>query len=179
MLNIKSIGTLIIAASITANTAYATDTATKTYKLTDLKRVVANHENCKPIYTALQKLADDTITLHFTKGAEQSSFTIGDGNGKTTNHTYKILKQEIKNNTVNRVGAGSFEIANKKIEYIIEIAADLNKKDFKYAYPMILSGENAHCFYTALLNPSADTVKSFQKNIQSGLAEKGSDLTGN
>jgi hypothetical protein len=167
---------MLLVVFTTANITFAAKTTTKTYQLSDLRRVVSNHENCKPLYHDLQNLAAHPVVLHFSNDS-QTNFTVLDEQGKQAHHTYKILKQDVKNNMVNRIGMGSFELDGKKVEYVIDIAADLNKKDFKYAYPMILSSENAHCYYTALLTPSKETAKAFQQHIQSGAAQKGSDLT--
>jgi hypothetical protein len=177
-MNLKQKSVLLLAPLLVTGAAYATDAApTKTYTLTNLQRVVSNHPNCTPLYHALQQLAKKPLSLQFASQSEPANFAATDTTGTLKNHSYTIVKQDVKDNVVNRVGMGSFEIDNSKVNYIIEISADAGQKNYKYLYPVIFSSKNGHCYYTALVQPDANTVAAFKKNIEAGVVAKSTDLS--
>lgn len=164
---------------ITAGIAYAADIAApsvKTYSVTDLKSIVSNHSHCQTLYTDLQKVTKKPILLQFIHQSGQS-FAVQDANNKLTKHSYAIVKQDADNNIVNRVGMGSFEVKGNKFDYVVEISGDVKHDNHKYHYPIILSSEAGHCYFTGLVRPSAGTVATFKKSIQTGHASEGSDLS--
>ncbi|EKD55364.1 MAG: hypothetical protein ACD_60C00013G0006 [uncultured bacterium] len=165
----------ILALSLLAVSAYAADNGAKTYTLKDLKTAVSNHRHCKALSQDLQNLAKNPIVLQFTK-QDQGVFTVQDQDNKITRHHLMIVKQNAMGNIMNRVVMGSLEINHKKVDYVVEVAADLTNKNHQYIYPTIISGENSHCFFTALLVPDKKTVAAFKKNVQSGNISDGKDL---
>jgi hypothetical protein len=158
--------------------AHAADTSARTYQLKQLKQVSAANENCKTIYRHLEQLSKKPIALQFN-GKDNSEFDVKHQDAQLINHSYKILKQTESGSTINRVGAGSFELNNDKMEYVLQIIADTNQQKFKYAYPIIISNDASHCMYTAVLEPDQHTIASFKKNIQNGNTKNGADLTSN
>jgi hypothetical protein len=168
IMNLKQKSVLLLAPLLVTGAAYATDAApTKTYTLT----------NFTPLYHALQQLAKKPLSLQFASQSEPANFAATDTTGTLKNHSYTIVKQDVKDNVVNRVGMGSFEIDNSKVNYIIEISADAGQKNYKYLYPVIFSSKNGHCYYTALVQPDANTVAAFKKNIEAGVVAKSTDLS--
>jgi hypothetical protein len=101
---------------------------------------------------------------------------VQEATGKVARHSYVIAKQNLVGHTVHRTGLGFFEMNKQQINYVVEVSADTKQADFKYLYPMILSGDNGHCFYTVLLKPTPETVASFKKNLEKGLVAKQTDL---
>ena len=168
----------LLIVSIASSCVYATEAPLKTYQLKNLQRAVSNHENCAPLYKSLQQLASRPIELEFSSRSEQNNFDVKDMSNRIANHSYQIVKQEINGNMVNRVGMGTFELNHHRLEYMLAISADLDRKNYKYTYPIVISGENAHCFYTAMLQPSNETIAAFKKSIQAGAVNKSVDLVG-
>ncbi|EKD73058.1 MAG: hypothetical protein ACD_45C00473G0012 [uncultured bacterium] len=154
---------------------YAADNVTKTYKLEDLKNVVSNNSNCKTLYKDLQNLSKKPIEVQFTK-SDESTFIVQDKNNQLTKHNLVIVKQKADQNMINRIVMGALEVNHKKVDYVVEVAGDLNNKSHRYVYPIILAGENARCFFTALVKPDQTTIETFKKNIQAGNVTDGKDL---
>lgn len=153
---------------------FADEAPTKTYRLMNLQRVTSNHPNCHTIYQSLQKLT--TRSVNFSFASQGDALDVNDKQSVLKNHTYRIVSQTADNQMVNRVGLGSFDLADNHIEYVITTSADLNKAGYKYLYPMILFSENAHCYYMALLKPNKKTIEDFKKHIQSGSVNNKTDL---
>ena len=156
--------------------AHADNAANKTYQLTHLQQAVASDNSCNKYFGDLKKLAKKPLSLSFAN-KESAEFNVSDQNNKIINHTYKIIKQSNTDNTINRLGMGSFELDNGKWNYVLQISADAKKPDEKFVYPIIISNEQAHCVYTGELIPDHATVAAFRKNIQSGNHMNGADLT--
>lgn len=150
----------------------------KTYQLLNLQEVVSNDDtNCKGLYQSLQELSKKPLSFQFSRSEEGSNnFNLTDQSGQLQNHTYTIVQQKVSGSVVNRVGLGNFTLGNQKINYVIDIAGDTSKSNFKYLYPIIFSGDNAHCYFTALVRPDAVTAQTFKKNIQSGSVSSETDL---
>lgn len=148
----------------------------KTYSIENLKRVVTNSESCKPIYNSLKNLASKHVKLSFTAKGKKGSFVMTDLRGVMKNSTFTILKEDTSSHSINRVGMGSFEIDNQKIDFVIQVGVDLNKPSKEYLYPMILSGDSRSCYYSALLKPNENTTMRFKRNILAGKVKHGKDL---
>lgn len=148
----------------------------KEYTLLNIQTVVSNSERCQAIEHSLKEFAKNPIHLQFANKATPGHLAMKDQSKVTDKHRYIIVEQNVKTGVVDRTGIGRFDINNQAISYVIKIGADTHQANFNYLYPMILAGDNAHCFYTALLKPSAETVEAFKKNIHNGLAAQGADL---
>jgi hypothetical protein len=177
MNNIKKQSILLIASVFAISNAYATQpSSTKAYTVTNLQRVVSNHANCQLVHHALQQFFKKPVMLQFSSNSDNTNFEAKDLAGKSSDHSYSIIKEDIKDNVVNRVSVGSFMLDKHKINYVVEISADISQKNFKYHYPIILDSESGHCYYTALVKPDAKTVAQFKNNIQNRSVAKGADL---
>jgi hypothetical protein len=150
--------------------------AKKTYTLVNLQKVVSNSDQCDALYSELEQFVKTPVDLQFANKAATKDLDVKELTGKVVNHNYSIAKQSVLGHTVHRTGLGFFEVDNQKINYIVEISADTEQADFKYLYPIILSGDNGHCYYTALLKPSDATIAAFKKNLDKGLVSKKTDL---
>ena len=65
------------------------------------------------------------VVLSFLKeGSAPVEFSVQHKEGKIQNHHYSIVQQSVKENTVDRVGLGSFNINNHKISYMIFISVN-------------------------------------------------------
>ena|SRR3990167_58479 len=172
---IKRILPLLLLAA--ANAAYAADTQTKSYALANLQKVVASSDSCTKIYSELQALAKKNIVLQYAGNDKQSEFDVKHQGERLINHTYKIIQQTATDTTISRFGMGSFELDNNKMDYVLQISADLNQKNQKYSYPIIITNEKSHCVFTGLLRPDQKTVADFKKNILNHNVDNGADLT--
>ncbi|MDP1574601.1 MAG: hypothetical protein Q8L78_06700 [Coxiellaceae bacterium] len=170
---------LTVTTLLIANIALADTTATaphKTYTLVKLQRVVTNSPSCRPIFDSLKSLSSNHIHLSFKPTGEKGNFVVTDLKGVMQNSTFKILKEHVSAQSINRVGMGSFELNKQKIDYVIQVGVDLSKSTKDYLYPVILSGDTHLCYYSALLKPSEETTTAFKKNIQAGTVNNGNDL---
>lgn len=147
----------------------------KTYILTDLRKMIGNGPQCDAFNKDLEGLTKNSFVMQFTK-QEEGKHSVNDLSGQISNHTHTTVKQSVKNNFVQRVGIGTFELNSKKIDYVLSVSADLDNEKHEYLYPMILSTADARCSCSALLKPDAATVEAFKKSIQSGAVAKGTDL---
>ena len=168
---------LSLAVIAAAQQVYAADAPSKAYTLTNLQKIVAADAGCKKIYIDLQRLTKKPIVLQYTSKDNQSAFDVKHADEEIMNHSYKIIQQNITETSVSRIGSGSFDLDNNKLDYVLQISADLKQTNYKYTYPMIISSEKMHCVYTALLVPDQQTVAAFKKNIQNGNLNNGADLT--
>ena len=171
---------LVLIASLSFSLmAHATSTpvadATKTYTLTQLHQVVSNHKECSAFYKELKQLTKNPVTLQFTP-ASKSQIAAQDSSGQINNHSHSIMNQEVNGGIVNRTISGNFTMKDQQIDYAAAISAHPNNPDHKYIYPILLASHNAQCYYTALVNPSDETVAAFKKSIQAGHAAKGTDI---
>jgi hypothetical protein len=159
--------TLFVTSSVSAiDTPVSANAASvRTYRLIHLERVVSNSDSCRTLYRDLQKLAKKPLTLQFAPQPEQKNFTVKETTGALINHSYTIAKQTVNNNTLNRVGLGSFEINGKEVDYVVAVSANANKANFKYFYPIIFAGEEAQCYYTALIKPDRKTIEVLKKEF--------------
>jgi len=149
----------------------------KTYTLSNVALVVSNSDSCGAIFNSLSKLAENELKLEFTSTKEDKKFAVKHSEETLLNHTHAIVKQNSATETVYRVGVGEFEIEGKKVDYVITTSTDIKHPSYKHLYPLILSADNAHCYFTALIQPSADTTEDFIKDVKAGEAQKGADLS--
>ncbi|NCX94367.1 MAG: hypothetical protein EBX40_06805 [Gammaproteobacteria bacterium] len=150
----------------------------KHYQLKDLQLVVSNSDACAPLLDALKAATQNSIALQFSPHPVNSGhFLVQDQNQQLTGHEYSVVKQEKLDGTLHRLGTGMLTLRQYTLKYDIDIAADPAQANFQYLYPIIISGENAHCYYTALLQPSTETSAAFKHHVQSGHADQKVDLT--
>src|SRR3990167_4652317 len=137
----------------------------KAYELLDLRGFSSNESACKAVYSDLK---ENSATVEFSVQHKE---------GKIQNHHYSIVQQSVKENTVDRVGLGSFNINNHKISYMIFISVNAESKDQRhYSYPIVFFSEDYRCRYTALIKPDAETIKNFLTSIKTGMVEAKEDL---
>ena len=148
----------------------------KEYSLNNVALVVSNSDNCGALFNALTKLSQNPLELEFSSTKEHKKFSVKDSNDSLKNHFYSIVKQNV-GETVYRVGIGEFEIEGQKVDYVVTASADVKNPNYKHSYPVILSGDNARCHFTAVLNPDADTAEDFVDDVKSGEVEKTADLS--
>lgn len=154
----------------------AVDSPVKTYTLVDLKQAVSNSPKCDAFYESLKPLTQAPFSLQFNEPSETGERTVQHLGGQLVNHTHTTMKQSVNGNLVHRVGMGTFELNGEKIDYVMEIGADLDNPDHQYLYPTILASDNARCYCTALVKPDEATVTAFKKSIQSGAVAQNTDL---
>lgn len=170
--------TLTFANAVSAKSqSVSANSPIKTYTLHDLRRVVTNSPQCKPYYNDLKELAKKPISLQLAKTDEKGKHAAKDLSGRMSHHTHTTIKQNAKSNVINRIGMGSFKYKNENIDYVITISGNLDHEDHQYLYPVIFASHDAHCYYTALVKPSQETVESFKQHIRSGKAARGADLS--
>jgi hypothetical protein len=176
---IKKKWSLGFALLITAGVLQAAsqDSLKKTYTLVNLQEAVYNSSKCQALYAELETFTKTPIELQFSTKRIGADLEVQESTGKVVRHSYGIARQSSLEHTVHRTGLGLFEVNKEQIHYVIEVSADTQQADFKYLYPIILSGDNGHCYYTALVKPSAETVAAFKKNMVRGLVTKKTDLT--
>src|SRR3990167_8840161 len=85
----------------------------KSYTITNLKTLVSNSKNCFPLFKDLKRAFKKPITLTFNK-INDTDFTASEKNNTISNTSFKIIKEDIGNNTLHRLGIGSFEVGQKK-----------------------------------------------------------------
>lgn len=152
----------------------------KSYHLLNIQTVVSNSTECQKINESLKTLAAKPLYFNFVaQEGKANQWNVTEKNNKVTHHQYALVDQVIDAHSVTRTGIGQFDLNQQTITYVVKVTGDIQQTDFKYIYPLILSADRGHCFYTALLKPDLKTVASFKKNIQNGLAAKGLDLSAN
>jgi hypothetical protein len=154
----------------------STSSFTRNYNLLNVQNVVSNSMQCANINGSLQALAKHPIQLQFMNEAKAAHLQVSDLAGALAKHHFIIVEQNVTDHSVNRTGIGRFMLNKQSIDYVIKASGDINQANFKYLYPVIFSGDNGHCFYTAILQPSAETIASFKKNIAQGLVANKTDL---
>lgn len=168
----------LVAASTYAAQAKSAPLPPKSYILGNLQLAVSNSDQCQASLQTLQQLTQQPMILKFTNPADHTHFNVTDMSGQLTNHSYTIMQQTVVNGVVNRVSMGTASVNNLTMNYVVIISCDVNQTNFNYAYPAILSTNDGHCTYFALVKPSADTVTAFKQNIQSGAVAQATDLSG-
>lgn len=161
-----------------AGTAFAADAPppSKTYTLAKVQKVDGNDETCNKLFTDLKAYSKKPVVIAFTsKGT--SEFEAKHQDNQLMNHNYKIIQQAVSDNAITRFGMGTFELDNKKMDYVITITADLKNPKMSYTYPMIIAHHASHCVFTAALKPDKNTIAAFKKNIEKKNLENGADLT--
>ncbi|EKD74539.1 MAG: hypothetical protein ACD_44C00410G0001 [uncultured bacterium] len=150
----------------------------KAYELLDLRGFSSNESACKAVYSDLKEISKMPVVLSFSKeNSATVEFSVQHKEGKIQNHHYSIVQQSVKENTVDRVGLGSFNINNHKISYMIFISVNAESKDQRhYSYPIVFFSEDYRCRYTALIKPDAETIKNFLTSIKTGMVEAKEDL---
>lgn len=148
----------------------------KTYELVDLKQVVSNSDKCAVIHHSLEELAKKPFSLQFSPSADSKQHIVKHVDSEVKNHSNMGAKQVANGNKFQRTSFGSLKLKNEKIDYVMEISANLDNHNHQYLYPIILSGDEAQCYYTALVKPDTQTVESFKKSIVAGAATKEVDL---
>ncbi len=149
----------------------------KTYTLKDLRPVVSNSGRCDAIHQELKALTQTPLSLQFSKHPEKEGhYLVSDMTGRLKEHTHTRAKQKAEGNRFHRTSTGSFEVNGQKVDYVADISADLDNPGHQYLYPVILAGDNARCYYTALIQPSEETVAAFKESVRSGAAAQGADL---
>lgn len=161
---------------LVATASYAADTSVKNYTLKDLKNVVAGDSECKTLHSALLSLGKKPVTLEFANN-NNGEYDVKHQNNKLINHTYKVIQQTTTDTAVNRIGMGTFELDNNKMDYVLQVSVDSKHGNHQYAYPIIISNEKSHCVFTGLLKPDQKTLTAFMRNIREGKLENGKDLT--
>lgn len=170
----RMLSIVILAAT---GTAFAADAPpTKTYTLSKLQKVDGSDATCKQLLTDLQAYAKKPVVIEFTsKGT--SEFEAKHQENQLINHNYKIIQQAVSENAITRFGMGTFELDNKKLDYVITITADLKNPKTSYTYPMIIAQHASHCVFTAALKPDKNTIAAFKKHIENKNLDNGADLT--
>lgn len=160
-----------------AGTAYAADApVTKTYTLSKVQKVDGTDASCKQLLTDLQAYSKKPVVMEFTsKGT--SEFEAKHQENLIVNHNYKIIQQAVSDQAITRFGMGTFELNNKKLDYVITITADLKNPKSTYTYPMIIAQHASHCVFTAALKPDKNTIAAFKKHIENKNLDNGADLT--
>jgi hypothetical protein len=156
---------------------------TKTYEVLRLKQVVSNSEQCQGLYSALKSATEEPIALQFAPHPVKSGhFLVSDANAQLVSHEFTIVKQEVSadGSQISRVGMGSFSLNQHQnsyqVDYVIDVNADVNQANFKYIYPMLLSGVQGHCEYVALIQPDAKTIAALKNNLKAGQVSQKIDL---
>jgi len=171
-----------VAVVVAAGATYFTTKAvlhhggTKTYTLSNVALVVSNSDNCGTIFNSLSKLAEQPLKLQFSSTEQNTKFNVKNSEETLKNHSHTIVKQDVSD-TVYRVGTGAFELDGHKVEYVITTSTDVKNENYKHLYPVILSGDSARCYFTALIAPDAETTADFIKDVKSGDAAKAVDLS--
>jgi len=174
----------IVAASlfcVFASNALAANTApqTKSYQLLKLKEVVSNTDDCRSVYHSLKALKKSPLKFQFAHTDNTgTNFNLNDAAGKVQNHSYSIIEQKVSGHVASRIGMGNFVLDQKPIQYVLVIAGDADQQNFKYLYPVILSSDNSHCYFTGLLKPDSKTSETFKASIEQGAVSKKTDLAG-
>ena len=158
-------------------TAFAASTATKTYQLLNVQTVVANDSTCPTVLKNLQALSQKPLSFEFSSSSSHGIFKLLDHSQQVQNHSYQIVQQEVYGTMVTRVGVGHFMLGTAPINYVISISGDTANPKFQYRYPLILSSNEGHCYFTALLQPDAPTAAKFQSSINSGAVQAQTDLS--
>jgi hypothetical protein len=162
---------------LVGGTAQANEPAPlKSYTLTDLKQVVSNSPKCDALRGQLEQFTKHPVSLQFTKQGKEGEHSAQDASGQVTNHTHTTVKQTVNGNLVHTVGMGTFELNKEKIDYVLEVSANLDNPDHRYLYPIILASDSARCYFTALVKPSEETIAAFKQSIRSGAVKKGTNL---
>ena len=181
---LKEISRAFITISLfSAASAYAAHSApvpapSKSYLLSGLQLAVSNSDQCKASLQALQQLTQQPVILQFTNPTDHTQFNVKDVTGQLTNHSYAIMQQTVVNGVVNRVSMGTTSVSKVSVNYVVAISGDVNQPNFNYAYPAILTTNEGHCSYFAVVKPSVDTVAAFKQNIQAGAVAQSTDLSG-
>ena len=172
---------IVATALLSASAVIAADSSIsapfKIYTVSNVERVISNSPECRPTYNALKTLTKKDVRLKFTRTGKSGNFVMTDLDNVLKNLTFTILKEESKPHKINRIGTGSFELNQEKIDYVIQVGVHLNETMTPYEYPMILSANKHFCYYSAILKPSDDTTARFKNNIQKGRVKNGADLT--
>jgi hypothetical protein len=149
---------------------------TKTYMLSHLESVVSNSEKCDPFYQDLKHLTEKPLALKFSKDSEKKEHAVEDLSGQIKHHSHTTIQQREVGHKVIRVGIGAFEYNHQMIDYVISVSANADNPKQKHLYPVILSSDDGQCYYTGLVEASAETGAAFKKKIHSGEVHKQIDL---
>lgn len=147
----------------------------KSYTFKDIRIAVSNSDVCEANLEDLKQLVEP-FSMQFTKTSGEGEHAAEHLSGPITDHTHTVIKQKISGTSIRRVGMGSFKIGETGYDYVMEVAADTANADHHYLYPVILSSSDADCYYTALLDPSDETVAAFKAHVASGAAAEETDL---
>lgn len=159
-------------------TAYAVDAAiTRTYVLTNLHEVVSDHSNCKTIMKELHDLQRKPLVLEYISKGD-GEFVVNHEGGLMINHTYKIVQEMKGDETISRTGMGSFELNHHKMDYVLQVTADLKHEAHQFIYPMIITNQDFICVYTAFLKPDRQTISVFKRKLHDDKTTNGADLIG-
>lgn len=162
-----------------AQSVYAVDGAiTRTYVLTNLHEVVSDHANCNMIMKELHDLQRKPITFEYISKGE-GEFMVNHEGGTIINHTYKIVQEAKGNDTLSRTGMGTFELNHHKMDYVLQVTADLKHEAHQFIYPMIITNQDFLCVYTAFLKPDRQTISFFKRSLHNDKITDGEDLTHN
>ena len=146
----------------------ATIPAQRNYKLSELDLVVSNSPECSAVYNSL-KVLKKPFSLSFTRDVQTTGqYDVTDNKNQLQGHDYSIAQQNTSGQAVSRVILGHFMLKDHRIDYVLDIAGDASQANFKYRYPIILSSNSAHCFFTAMVKPDAATQAAFKATIASG-----------
>jgi len=183
MLNARKIACSLLSFSVlfVVTTAHAEDAVSsasaKTYLLKDLRQTVSNSDKCSQHLSELQQLVTKPFVLNFAKDESvDGKHLVKDGSGQLDEHTHTTIKNSVDGNRVHRVGMGSFSVKGSKFDYVLEVSANLDNKEHHYLYPVIIAANDANCYYSAVVDPSDETVAAFKKSVESGAVSKGVDL---
>ncbi len=169
---IAAVASLAIAGGIYVGTKIVLkNSGTKTYTLSNVTLVVSNSENCTAIFDSLTKLAQQPIKLEFISTKEDKKFVVRNSDGSLKNHNHEIVKQNI-GDTPYSVGLGQFELDGKKVDYVITASTDIKNSNYQHLFPVIFASDEARCYLTALIQPSADATEDFIEEMKSGEATK-------
>ena len=139
--------------------------------------MVSNSTECSAVYNNL-KVLKKTFSLSFARDTQTAGqYDVTDNKNQLQDHEYSIAQQNTSGQSVSRVILGHFMLKDRRIDYVMDLAGDASQANFKYRYPIILSSNSAHCFFTALVKPDAATQAAFKATIVSGDVAAKTDMT--